>query len=158
MERIIDRKRGMSCNSSDGALATCVATAGGAFVDAQCSIASFDIHQPLVSTRLLNGSALDDTTAENDVEAIAASWNKSRFASRVGLETPVAWCAFYSHAVLKFSRSFLNDIFCVFFRRPMRENWTHDDFCLACGDGGELLMCNLCPAAYHLECIGAKKV
>ena len=106
----------MSCDSSDGAFATCAATAGGAFVDAQCSIASFDIHQPLVSTRLLNGSALDDTTAEDDVEAIAASWNKSRFASRVGLEMPVAWCAFYSHAVNKFSCSFLNAIFCDFFQ------------------------------------------
>jgi hypothetical protein len=111
VERIIDRKRGMLCDSSDGALATCAATAGGAFVDAQCSNASFDIHQPLVSTRLLNGSALDETTAEDDVEAIAASWNKSRFASRVGLERPVAWCAFCSHAVSKFFRSFLNDIF-----------------------------------------------
>jgi hypothetical protein len=40
----------------------------------------------------------------------------------------------------------------------MREQWTHDDICLACGDGGELLMCNLCPAAYHLKCIGAKEV
>jgi hypothetical protein len=40
----------------------------------------------------------------------------------------------------------------------MREQWTHDDICLACGDGGELLMCNLCPTAYHLKCIGAKEV
>jgi len=55
-------------------------------------------------------------------------------------------------------RSFLNDVFCDFSRIPMRENWTHDDLCLACGDGGELLLCNICPAAYHLKCIGAKKV
>jgi hypothetical protein len=29
---------------------------------------------------------------------------------------------------------------------------------MACGDGGELLLCNLCPASYHLECIGAHQV
>jgi hypothetical protein len=40
----------------------------------------------------------------------------------------------------------------------MQSNWTHDDVCMACGDGGELLLCNMCPAAYHLECIGAEKV
>jgi hypothetical protein len=40
----------------------------------------------------------------------------------------------------------------------MQQNWTHDDICMACLDGGQLLLCNLCPAAYHLKCIGAKKV
>jgi len=100
VERIIDRKRGMLCEGSDDGVATGAAAAGGAFVDAQCSIASFDIHQPLVSTRSLNGSALDDSTAEDDVTAIAASWNKSRFASRVGLDMPVAWCALSSYGII----------------------------------------------------------
>jgi hypothetical protein len=40
----------------------------------------------------------------------------------------------------------------------MQSNWSHDDACMACGDGGELLLCDMCPAAYHLECIGAGQV
>jgi hypothetical protein len=43
-------------------------------------------------------------------------------------------------------------------RKPMQSNWSHDDACMACGDGGELLLCDMCPAAYHLECIGAGQV
>ena len=28
----------------------------------------------------------------------------------------------------------------------------HADYCYACKDGGELLCCDKCPLAYHLEC------
>ncbi len=30
----------------------------------------------------------------------------------------------------------------------------HMDVCLVCWDGGELLCCDHCPAAYHPECLG----
>ncbi len=28
----------------------------------------------------------------------------------------------------------------------------HTDYCFVCKDGGELLCCDKCPLAYHLEC------
>jgi hypothetical protein len=27
------------------------------------------------------------------------------------------------------------------------------DLCIACGEGGALLLCDSCPAAYHLDCL-----
>jgi hypothetical protein len=30
----------------------------------------------------------------------------------------------------------------------------NEDECAACGDGGELLLCDGCPAAFHLFCVG----
>lgn len=29
----------------------------------------------------------------------------------------------------------------------------HADFCYVCKDGGELLCCDICPLAYHLNCL-----
>jgi hypothetical protein len=88
VEKLIDRKRGILPKNSDDADTT---AAGAAFVDEQCSVASFDLNQPLVSTCMLNGSVLDNGTTEADVTAVAASWNSSRFAARVGLDAPVSW-------------------------------------------------------------------
>lgn len=33
-----------------------------------------------------------------------------------------------------------------------------EDLCRLCGDGGHLLLCESCPAAFHLECMGMDKV
>jgi SWI/SNF-related matrix-associated actin-dependent regulator of chromatin subfamily A member 5 len=33
-------------------------------------------------------------------------------------------------------------------------DYDNEDHCLACGDGGDLLLCDRCPAAYHHACIG----
>jgi hypothetical protein len=55
----------------------------------QRSVASFNIDQPLVSTHLFNGEVLDNSATEDDVQAIAASWNQSRFAARVADATPI---------------------------------------------------------------------
>lgn len=59
------------------------------FEGQQCSVASFNIEQPLVSTHLLNGEKLDESASEDDVQAIAASWNQSRFALRVADAMPI---------------------------------------------------------------------
>lgn len=32
-------------------------------------------------------------------------------------------------------------------------DYTHESMCLACQDGGDLLLCDLCPRAWHLECL-----
>jgi hypothetical protein len=109
-----------------------VGDAGSALLEGQqSSVTSFNIEQPLVSTHMLNGEVLDCSASEDDVQAIAASWNRSRYASRVTNSAP------------------------IYAAKPMQSSWSHDDVCMACGDGGQLLLCNLCPAAYHLECIGA---
>jgi N-acetylglutamate synthase-like GNAT family acetyltransferase len=39
----------------------------------------------------------------------------------------------------------------------MTLDW-NDDLCRVCRDGGELICCEGCPAAFHLECIGLKEV
>ena len=46
----------------------------------------------------------------------------------------------------------------AFSRKPMQTSWANDAECLACGDGGLLLLCDLCPASYHLECAGVEQV
>ncbi|KAH7281461.1 hypothetical protein KP509_36G048800 [Ceratopteris richardii] len=33
----------------------------------------------------------------------------------------------------------------------------HEDFCAECGDGGDLVLCHLCPKAYHLDCVGLNR-
>ncbi|KAL4421455.1 hypothetical protein ABPG75_010746 [Micractinium tetrahymenae] len=33
-------------------------------------------------------------------------------------------------------------------------DYEHQDFCQICWDGGELVCCDFCPAAYHAECLG----
>lgn len=35
---------------------------------------------------------------------------------------------------------------------------SHEDACHACGEAGELLMCDGCPKAFHLECVGLAAV
>ena len=83
IETIIDRSRTIS-SSKD------LSDQGNALLEGQQSTAmSFNIDQPLVSTRLLNGSVLDAETAEDHVQAIAASWNESRYLSRVAHAAPI---------------------------------------------------------------------
>lgn len=33
-------------------------------------------------------------------------------------------------------------------------DYENEDFCLICGEGGELILCDSCPAAYHVSCLG----
>lgn len=33
-------------------------------------------------------------------------------------------------------------------------DYANEDHCLACWDGGELILCDRCPAAYHVACLG----
>ncbi len=37
------------------------------------------------------------------------------------------------------------------------KTFINEDFCLQCWDGGSLVCCDLCPASYHLKCIGLTK-
>jgi len=32
-------------------------------------------------------------------------------------------------------------------------DYTHESLCLACQDGGDLLLCDLCPRSWHIECL-----
>ena len=83
IETIIDRSRTIS-SSKD------LSDKGNALLEGQQSTAiSFNIDQPLVSTRLLNGLVLDVSTSEDHVQAIAASWNESHYLSRVAHAAPI---------------------------------------------------------------------
>lgn len=33
----------------------------------------------------------------------------------------------------------------------------HDDYCIICGDGGDMVCCSRCPNTVHLSCVGLKK-
>ena len=93
VEAIIDRRRSDSRRDS-ASKDKC--DAGSVLIEGQQSTAiSFDIKQPLVSTRLLNGLVLDVATSEDHVETIAKSWNESRYMSRVANTAPIfASCVF----------------------------------------------------------------
>jgi hypothetical protein len=43
-------------------------------------------------------------------------------------------------------------------RQVAGRDYHHQDMCNECWDGGELLVCDICPMAFHLECIGLKTV
>ena len=34
----------------------------------------------------------------------------------------------------------------------------NDDECYLCGDGGQLILCDVCPKAYHLHCLGIETI
>mmetsp|Transcript_24916 Transcript_24916/g.29976 ORF Transcript_24916/g.29976 Transcript_24916/m.29976 type:complete len:566 (+) Transcript_24916:1335-3032(+) len=38
-------------------------------------------------------------------------------------------------------------------RQRAGRDYDHEDHCLSCQDGGELILCDFCPAAYHEECL-----
>ena len=42
-------------------------------------------------------------------------------------------------------------------RQIAGRDYFHQDSCQACGDGGDLICCDICPMSYHLSCIGLKK-
>eukprot|EP00954_Amorphochlora_amoebiformis_P001594 123460-Amorphochlora_amoeboformis.AAC.1 len=41
-------------------------------------------------------------------------------------------------------------------RQIAGRDYDHMSVCLNCWDGGQLLCCDLCPSAYHVECLGMK--
>jgi hypothetical protein len=38
-------------------------------------------------------------------------------------------------------------------RQKAGRDFDHEDHCLCCGDGGELICCDLCACSYHMECL-----
>jgi hypothetical protein len=43
-------------------------------------------------------------------------------------------------------------------RQVAGRDYEHQEFCMGCWDGGELIVCDMCPMAYHLECLGLKEM
>lgn len=37
--------------------------------------------------------------------------------------------------------------------KPEDENYEHQDYCEVCQQGGEIILCDTCPKAYHLVCL-----
>lgn len=68
-------------------------------------------------------------------------------------------CSPYLCSVSHFITSFsCLELTYSFIRKPMQSNWSNEAECLSCGDGGMLLLCDFCPASYHLECAGIEQV
>ena len=42
-------------------------------------------------------------------------------------------------------------------RQVAGRDYAHQEFCQSCWDGGELIVCSVCPAAYHATCLRLKK-
>jgi SWI/SNF-related matrix-associated actin-dependent regulator of chromatin subfamily A member 5 len=42
-------------------------------------------------------------------------------------------------------------------RQIAGRDYSNDDVCKVCGDGGDLILCDLCPVSCHLSCVGLKK-
>ena len=36
------------------------------------------------------------------------------------------------------------------------DRFEHEEFCLICWDGGDLLVCDKCPASYHTKCLSSR--
>lgn len=49
------------------------------------------------------------------------------------------------------------DIGATFLPIKYRRFFSHEGFCHSCHDGGLLLLCDLCPRSYHLECLGLNR-
>ena len=44
-------------------------------------------------------------------------------------------------------------------RQVAGRDYSHQDFCLSCWDSaGDIIICDICPAAYHMACIGLKTI
>ena len=41
-------------------------------------------------------------------------------------------------------------------RQVAGRDFEHQDMCNECWDGGDLIVCDMCPMAFHLDCIGLK--
>ncbi|KAF8577385.1 hypothetical protein K439DRAFT_1418275 [Ramaria rubella] len=39
-------------------------------------------------------------------------------------------------------------------KKGKRAAWEHEDYCIVCRDGGELLCCQFCPRVFHAACLG----
>lgn len=39
-------------------------------------------------------------------------------------------------------------------RQVAGRDYTHESTCLVCWDGGNVVLCDRCPAAYHTDCLG----
>ena len=37
-------------------------------------------------------------------------------------------------------------------------DYQNEEFCLLCWDGGDLMLCDGCPTAFHAECLGYSPV
>ena len=48
----------------------------------------------------------------------------------------------------------------MFVSRTQRagRDYNHQDWCQVCADGGSLVLCDWCPCAYHLSCLGVEEV
>ena len=70
---------------------------------------------------------------------------------RLPRKLPGFWCLLSAYRCLSFSS---HTHCCRFYRRGLCPPQTeHQDYCEVCQQGGEIILCDTCPRAYHLVCL-----
>lgn len=124
--------------------------------------AGFDANLPLLMTQTLQGETIAPNTLKDIGRAYSDLRGKRQQKSRlkkVGKDN-----------VLKVNDYDLGDNLSVFDQEQTREkaepkqkgrqipgrDYANENHCLHCWDGGDLVMCDFCPASYHPSCLGFK--
>ncbi|BDA46823.1 probable global transcription activator SNF2L1 [Coccomyxa sp. Obi] len=127
------------------------------------SAADFNAEEVPMSSYVLNGV---DYTAARSVKSITEEWKTMK--KRKGNARLIT---IDGHAVLKennysleqgepsvFAREAKRTAMPVIDGRRKRQvpgvDYHHSEFCQVCWDGGDVVLCDGCPAAYHPECLG----
>lgn len=180
---LIDRSRGLSTAEEAPAAETVAVTAdtpSGVLENQEMCVSSFDEHAPLIGIDTLTDQ-LECTTEE--VQAAAPKQeempSKRRRVARmtdimvegVGMVSILKPAAAPVHSGPSHERnplagfhrtnttsSAVQYIAPTGGKQVAGRDFTHQDICQACWDGGDLILCDHCPCSYHMRCLSLPSI
>jgi hypothetical protein len=184
LERILDRTRGAESSTEVGGEGMSTLD-GGALVDGvQSTVDDFDETIPLVPIRELEGEEVPQVESGSSLKTIGHEWKKFMLPEGVKRRRKARTYAVTVAGVgvvqvLNQDDYTLNQGEPSVYDKEVKvkvsappkggqtfvptsgrqvagRDYQHQDFCQECWDGGELVICDICPAAFHLECLGLK--